>query len=86
MVSEAARAAASARDRMGLEIARAWLCSRPLLGDGLRDALQKTLNAPVEDLPLDRTFEAGLRPEEKPLYGLFAAPLAGMILNSGKAS
>ncbi|MGH9352640.1 MAG: hypothetical protein ACRD2G_10845 [Terriglobia bacterium] len=86
VVSEAARAAASARDRMGLEIARAWLCSRPLLGDGLRDALQKTLNVAVEDLPLDRTFEAGLGAEEKPLYGLFAAPLAGMILNSGRAS
>lgn len=86
VVSEAARAAASARDRMGLNIARAWLCSRPLLGEGLRDALQRTLGLAVEDLPLDRTFEAGLGPEEKPLYSLFAAPLAGMILNSGRAS
>lgn len=86
VVSEAARAQASARDRMGLEITRAWLCSRPLLGEGLRDSLQKTLGLAVEDLPLDRTFEAGLGAEEKPLYGLFAAPLAGMISNLGRVS
>lgn len=85
VISEAARAAASARDRMGLEIARAWFCSRPPLGDGLRDALHKALGTAVEHLPLDENFEAGLRVAEKPLYGSFAAPLAGLIVNAGSA-
>lgn len=85
VVSEAARAAASVRDRLGLDIARAWLCSRPPSGDHLRDTLHKTLGVTVEDLPLDETYEAGLRVAEKPLYRPFAAPLAGLIANSGGA-
>jgi hypothetical protein len=86
VISEAARAAASARDRLGLEIARIWLCSRPPLGEGMRDALRKALGAAVEDLPLDESLETGLGSEERPLFNLFAAPLTGVISNWGRAS
>lgn len=86
VVPEAARAAASARDRLGLDIARVWLCSRPPLDEGIKDALCKALGAPVEDLPLDESLETGLGSEERPLFNLFAAPLTGIIANSGRAS
>lgn len=79
--AEAARAAASARDRMGLTIAQAWFCARPLLADGTKEALSQALGMAVTELALNPALEAGLRPEEKPLYGMFAAPVAGMIMN-----
>lgn len=79
--AEAARAAASARDRMGLAIAKAWFCARPFLADGTKEALSQALGMAVSDLALNPAFEAGLKLDEKPLYAMFAAPAAGMIMN-----
>ncbi len=86
VVSEASRAAASVRDRFNLKIERAWCCSRPGGGADLIAALEAALGVPVNPLPLGTGVEAGLRPDEKPLFGLFGAPLAGMISNLGRSS
>lgn len=85
VISEAARAVASVRDRLGLDVQRAWLCARPLAGEGLKQALRQALNVPVDDLPVDARFDSGLKPEEKPLLSMFAAPLAGIISNAGRS-
>ncbi|MGH9398118.1 MAG: hypothetical protein ACRD18_14860 [Terriglobia bacterium] len=86
VVSEAARAVASARDRFGLEITKAWLCSRPLAGDELKVGLGNTLGLPVENLPVVVSLDSELGVEERPLFNMFAAPLAGLISNAGRAS
>ncbi|MGH9435161.1 MAG: hypothetical protein ACRD06_04075, partial [Terriglobia bacterium] len=86
VVSEAARAAASARDRFGLQITKSWLCSRPLASRELKDALGGALGLPVEDLPLGNRLDAELMADERPLFSMFAAPLAGLIANGGRAS
>ncbi|MDE3180309.1 MAG: hypothetical protein KGM47_11705 [Acidobacteriota bacterium] len=85
VVSEAARAAASTRDRLGLEIRKAWLCSRPMAADGLKSALSPAVGLAVEDLEVGKNLGAGLDPGEQPLFGMFAAPLAGLISNAGRA-
>lgn len=86
IVSEAARAAASARDRMGVEIARAWCCARPAAGDRLNPALSEALGLPVENLPCGANLEQPLSAEERPLFAPFGAPLAGLLANCGKLS
>lgn len=84
VISEAARAAASARDRLGLQITKAWCCARPLRGEEFESALGRELGLPVESLRWDRNFEALLEPQEKPLFHPFGAPLAGLITNCGR--
>lgn len=86
VLSEAARAAASVRDRLGLEIKRAWCSSRPAAGDGLAEDLSRALGFPVENLSLAESFGSSLGSEERPLFAPFGAPLAGLIANSGSAS
>lgn len=88
VISEAARAAASARDRLGVEISKAWFCSRPAPDESLRAALSATLGCPVENLTGARSatgvlLDAALDAEERPLFGMFAAPLTGLIANAG---
>jgi len=84
IVSEAARAAASARDRMGVEITRVWCCARPATSDRFNRALSEALGLPVEDLPCDANLDRFLGPEERPLFAPFGAPLAGLAANCGK--
>lgn len=88
VISEAARAAASARDRLGVEISKAWFCSRPEPDEALRNALSAALGYPVEELMGARSatgvlLDAALDSEERPLFGMFAAPLTGLIANAG---
>ncbi|MGH9327785.1 MAG: hypothetical protein ACRD2B_14040 [Terriglobia bacterium] len=86
IISEAARAVNSTRDRLGLEITRGWCCVRPNIDDELVQELARTLGLPVENLSLRPDFGAALGSEEKILFAPFGAPLAGLIVNSGKAS
>jgi hypothetical protein len=86
IVSEAARAAASARDRMGVEITRAWCCARPATGERFNPALSEALGLPVENLPCGANLEQPLSAEERPLFAPFGAPLAGLAANCGKLS
>lgn len=81
VISEAARAAASARDRMGIEIKAAWFCARPAMGD-LGGELSLALGMPVQALPIGSNLDALLQVEEKPLFAPFAAPVAGLMVNS----
>ncbi|HEX5482353.1 MAG TPA: hypothetical protein VFZ08_06975, partial [Terriglobia bacterium] len=85
VISEAARAAASARDRLKLQITKAWLCTRPLRGDEFRNALERELGLPVENLAWDGNLGNALDPGEKPLFHPFGAPVAGLIANSGRS-
>lgn len=91
VLSEAARAVASTRDRLGIEISKAWFCSRPAPDEALRTALSAALGLSVENLTDARSavasvaLDAALEPEERPLFGMFAAPLAGLIANAGSA-
>lgn len=92
VISEAARAAASARDRLGVEISKAWLCSRPAPDEALRSALSAALGLSVADLADGCSRAAGMKldmaldAEERPLFDMFAAPLAGLITNAETAA
>ncbi len=86
VLSEAARAVASVRDRLGLEVKKAWRCARPGAGDGPIEEMSRLLGLPVENISLGASFDASLASEEKPLFAPFGAPLAGLIANSGSAS
>ncbi|MGH9470257.1 MAG: hypothetical protein ACRD1N_07940 [Terriglobia bacterium] len=83
VLSEAARATASARDRIGLEIKKAWCCARPAIS-GLDEELSGALGMAVESLPLDANADAFLEVGDKPLFAPFAAPLVGLLANAGK--
>jgi hypothetical protein len=80
-ISEAARAAASVRDRMAIEIKRVWYCARPGAGDDLEAALGRVVNCPAASLPLDSLADASLASEQRKLFGSFGAPVAGLIMN-----
>jgi hypothetical protein len=84
-LSEAARAAASVRDRMGVRITQAWYCARPGAGaaDDLGVALARVASCPANPLPLGSSLGLSLGQEERPLFESFGAPLAGLIMNTG---
>jgi hypothetical protein len=82
-LSEAARAAASVRDRMNIDLQRAWYCARPGGGDGLAGGLEQVAGCPASSLPLGYQISAALSAQEKPLFEAFGAPLAGLAANAG---
>ncbi len=83
IVSETARAAASVRDRLGLEISRAWYCARPVDETDSASAISHHLGLPVERLPWEESIQGVLGPEERSLLSAFGAPVAGLIANQG---
>lgn len=89
VVSEAVRAAASARDRFGIEVTRAWLCCRPAADESLQDSLSESLGVTVENLPSrppvnpDKPLHALLDADQRAVFGMFGAPIAGLIANAG---
>ncbi len=84
ILSEAARAAASARDRLGIQIERAWCCVRAATdGSNLSQGLSSILGMPVECLSLGAQAGAMLSTEEKEGFQPLGAPLAAIIVNSG---
>ncbi len=83
VLSEAARAVASARDRLGIQVGRAWHCIRTDASEALSQGLSRVLGMPVESLPLAAQLEAPLSAEEKRLFRPFGAPLAAIITNNG---
>jgi hypothetical protein len=85
-VSEAARAAASMSDRLGLELGRAWYCIRPGVGESLVPELERVLGRKVEPVPAGVALDGALTPEEKALFLSFGAPIAGLIANSRRAA
>ncbi|MGH9444478.1 MAG: hypothetical protein ACRD3O_01895 [Terriglobia bacterium] len=84
IVPEAARAAASVRDRLGIEISRAWYCARPPDESGYAGQIGHELGLPVEPLPLEDSIQAALGAEERELLSSFGAPVAGLIANRGE--
>jgi hypothetical protein len=82
-LSEAARAAASVRDRMDIKLTRAWYCARPGSGDDLRAALGRVASCPANPMFLGQGAGVLLGPEEKPLFDSFGAPVAGLMMNAG---
>ncbi|MGH9356274.1 MAG: hypothetical protein ACRD10_09110, partial [Terriglobia bacterium] len=89
VLSEAARAVASARDRLGIEIGRAWGCIRATEGrETLSQSLSTVLGMKPQDLPISPGLDAQLSAEEKRLFRPFGAPLGAIVAstNYGAAS
>jgi hypothetical protein len=82
-LSEAARAVASVRDRIGIKMTHAWYCARPGSEDDLGAALGRVVNCPANPLPLGRGAAISVGPEEKPVFDSFGAPVLGLIVNTG---
>ncbi len=82
ILSEAARAAASARDRLGIQIERAWTCFRAAT-DALSQGLSRVLGLPAESLPISVQTGTILREEEKQMFQSFGAPLAALVAGRG---
>lgn len=82
--AETARAVASFRDRHHVEIARAWLCTRPPADGELVAHLARELACQIEMIAASRDLADTLSAEERSLYEHFGAPIAGLVANSGK--
>jgi hypothetical protein len=83
ILSEVARAKASVRDRLGVEISRGWYCGRAVDESDFAEQIGRELGVPVERLPWDSGIEGALSDEERALLGSFGAPIAGLIANRG---
>jgi hypothetical protein len=81
--SEAARASASVRDRMSIEMKHVWYCARPGGGDDLGPVLERVANCPATPLSLDRIIDASMDSEQRQLFESVGAPVAGLIMNVG---
>ncbi len=84
VASESARTVASIRDRQHIEIARAWFCARPPAQGGQVAELKRELGCEIEMISPPRGIAGTLSGEERSLYDHFAAPVAGLVANSGK--
>lgn len=82
-LSESARAAASVRDRMKIEIQQAWYCARPDPGEHVAADLSRAVGCPAGPVPLGRESGAALGTKEKPFFEAFGAPIAGLLMNAG---
>jgi hypothetical protein len=83
VVSEAARASASVRDRIGIDAKRVWYCARPGIEDGLQAPLERVTNCPASSLPLNNLAPVSLGSEQQKIFELFGAPVAGLVANGG---
>lgn len=86
VLSEAARAVASARDRLGIQIGRAWRCVRTAASEALSQGLSRVLGMEAENLPLGDRLDALLSAEEKLLFRPFGAPLAAIVANAKRSA
>ena len=77
--AEAARVLACARDRLMLEIRRAWICARPPLAPEVIAELAHKLGHEIEPLGLSAHAAANLPPKDQELFEQFGAPIAGAL-------
>ena len=86
VLSEAARAVASARDRLGIHVVRAWHCLRTEDREALSQGLSRVLGMQAESLPPCAQLDAAPGAEEEALSLPFGAPLGAVIASHGAAS
>lgn len=84
VTAETSRAVASIRDRLQVGIGRAWLCTRPPADGELIPHLGRELGCDIETIVPPRDLAGTLSAEERSLYEHFGAPVAGLVVNSGK--
>lgn len=86
VAAEAVRILASARDRLGSELGKTWLCARPPGGQEIVKALAAATSQDVEVLKPRPELAATLTGDERILYEQFGAPLAGLVSNLAPTS
>ncbi len=82
-VGEAARAVASASDRLKVEIQRVWVCARPPAPEDLGTRIAAAISREVTPLSCPPHYASALLPEGKAQLGRFAMPFAGLVANGG---
>jgi hypothetical protein len=75
---EAARVIASAADHWGIEITRAWLCTRPPATRELQPRLASAIALDVQTLEYAPGAATHLSPEEKVFLDRYGIPFAGL--------
>jgi hypothetical protein len=81
--AEAARALASASDRLKIEIQRIWVCARPSAPDDLAHSVAHATSQEVATLSCPAGFTSALSPEGRILFDRFGMPFAGLVANGG---
>lgn len=83
VAAEAGRVLASSRDHLKVDVARAWLCARPPASPELLAALTRITSCEVKELIPNPALAGALPPEERSVFEHFAAPVAGLVANTG---
>jgi hypothetical protein len=81
---EAARVAASARDRLQVEIARIHVCDRPRVYPGLMGEIGRLVPGEVIQLAFQQGLGSALSDPEQTVFQDFGAVVAGLISNVSK--
>lgn len=81
--AEAARVAASSRDRLKIQLERVWLCERPRVSPEVGAALARAVSQEVLPLAPGADFAAELPPAEQAIFERFGATVAGLVSNPG---
>jgi hypothetical protein len=83
VASEAVRVLASARDRLQADLGRAWLCARPPAEKDLAAAVSAAVNHEVEILRPNSELGSQLSADDRSVFELFGATMAGLVANIG---
>jgi hypothetical protein len=78
---EAARVTESARDHLQIETEKIWLLERPLVTEGLEEAISRALGKEVARLGPEGSAGRALSEAEQRVYENFGAAFAGLISN-----
>lgn len=79
--SEASRVLASARDRLRLDIGKAWVCARPPLAPGIERLIAEALSIEVAALAPHAELASALSEHERTMFGEYGAAFAGLMVN-----